>query len=432
MNRSPKRKEDPENDFIKGWEQIIMISVDEAQNIILNHTEIVGLEKAELLTALGRVIGEDIVAPFDIPPWDNSAMDGYAVRFDDIKTASPDNPAELKVIEDLPAGYLSKNHISSFQAIRIMTGAPIPEGADTVVIKEDTSSSGDTVKIIVPPQKGDNIRKAGENVKKGDHALQKGTILRPPHIGMLASFSQSYVSVYQAPRIAILSTGDEITEIDGEKDPSKIVNSNTYSISAQVKECGAIPIMLGIARDDKNDLTAKLKQGLAADIIITTGGVSVGEYDFVKNILEEIGTKIKFWKVAMRPGKPTLFGIISNKLVFGLPGNPVSCMVTFEQFVRPALLKKMGHQNLIRPHLKAILTEDVKTKKDLRYFLRVRVGYKDGQVYATTTGDQGSGILKSMIQSNGLMIVPEDKEEIKAGEIVKVQILDRTFELEDQ
>ena len=409
-----------------------MINVDEARKIILSYSEIMGVEKVDLLSSLGRVIGEDIIAPFNLPPWDNSAMDGYAVRFDDIQKATPDNPVKLKVIEDLPAGYFPKNSVGPFQAIRIMTGAPLPEGADTVVQKEDTSSSADTVQILISPKKGDNVRKSGENVKKGDKAVQKGTILRPPHIGLLASFSRSYIFSYQTPKVAVLSTGDEVAEIDGEKDPSKIVNSNTYSISAQIKECGAIPIMLGIARDEKNDLAAKLKQGLAADVIITTGGVSVGEYDFVINALKELGAEIIFWKVAMRPGKPLTFGALNGKLVFGLPGNSVSCMVSFEQFVRPSLLKKMGHKFLYRPHLKAILSEDVKTRIDLRYFIRVNLKYKDGQLYATTTGEQGSGVLKSMVKANGLMIVPENRTEVKAGEKLNVQILDRTFELESQ
>jgi len=409
-----------------------MISVDEARDIILSHTETMGVEKIELLSSLGRVIGEDIFAPFDIPPWDNSAMDGYAARFEDIKRASPESPVELKVIEELPAGYLPKNSIGPFQAVRIMTGALIPEGADTVVRKEDTSSANDTVKILVVPEKGANIRKAGENVKKGEKVISRGTVLRPPHIGLLASFSRCYISVYQVPRVAILSTGDEIIDIDGENNASKIVNSNTYSISSQVKECGATPIILGIARDNKDELTAKLSQGLRADVIITTGGVSVGEYDFMLSILKEMGAEMKFWKVAMRPGKPSTFGVLDNKLIFGLPGNQVSCMVCFEQFVRPSLLKKMGHKFLYRPLLKAILTEDIKTKKGLRFFLRVRLSLRNGELYATTTGDQGSGILKSMIKANGLMIVPEDKEKVKAGERVDVQVLDRTFELESQ
>jgi len=409
-----------------------MISVDKARSIVLKHARLMDIEKVDLLSSLGRAIAQDITAPYDTPPWDNSAMDGYAVRFEDIKSASADKPVGLKVIDDLPAGYLSKKCVKASDAIRIMTGAIIPEGADTVVRKEDTSLSNDTVQIFVPPHKGENLRLAGENVKRGDCVVRKGTTLRPPHIGMFASLGISYVSVYQRPRVAILSTGDEIREIDSASDFSKIINSNTYSISSQVKACGAIPVMLGIARDNEKDLIAKLQNGLRADVIITTGGVSVGEYDYVKDALEAIGTKIEFWKVAMRPGKPITFGTLEDKLIFGLPGNPVSCMISFEQFVRPALLKKMGYKYLQRPCLWATAKEDFKAKKDLTYFLRVRLSYQDGELTATTTGDQGSGIIKSMVEANGLMIVLPDKKEVKAGEQMMVQILERGFELEGQ
>ncbi|WAC07480.1 MAG: molybdopterin molybdotransferase MoeA [Thermodesulfobacteriota bacterium] len=408
-----------------------MISVDEAQRIVLSHTHVMSLEKVDLLTSLGRVIGEEIIAPFNIPPWNNSAMDGYAVRFDDIKNASFDKPTTLKVIEELPAGFLPKNQVGPMQATHIMTGAPIPPGADSVVRKEDTSFSGDNVYILAPPNKGENIRLAGENVMRGEKVIQARTVIRPPHIGMLASFSKSFIAVYQVPTVAILSTGDELIDIDEEGDSSKIINSNTYSLAAQVKECGAVPLMLGIARDDKREILAKITQGLSADVMLTTGGVSVGEYDFVKDVLEDIGGELKFWNVAMRPGKPTAFGLVADKLIFGLPGNPVSCMVCFEQFVRPALLKKMGHTHLFRSQIEAVLVDDVKTKKDLRFFIRVRLGFREGVLCATTTGDQGSGILKSMIQANGLMVVTEDKKEIKAGEKVRVQVLDHIFELEN-
>jgi len=409
-----------------------MITVAEARRIVLTRTEAGGGEKIDLLSALGRVIEEDIVASFNIPPWDNSAMDGYAVRFDDIRECSSHTPVTLTVVEDLPAGDLPEKVIAPLQAARIMTGAPLPEGADTVVRQEDTDSQGNAVQVLIAPERGANIRKAGENVGKGDRVIPRGTVLRPAHIGLLASLARSYVSVYQVPKVAILSTGNEVADIDTEKDRSKIVNSNTYSIASQIKECGAIPMMLGIARDERTEITAKLRQGLSADVIVTTGGVSVGEYDFVMDALQELGAEQKFWKVAMRPGMPSAFGTIADKLLFGLPGNPVSCMVCFELFVRPALLKKMGHQHLFRPVVRAKLAESVMTKKGLRFFVRVRLYYENGQLFASTTGDQGSGILKSMVQANGLMIVAEEREEVKAGEDVKVYVLDRTFELEEQ
>jgi len=287
-----------------------MISVLEAQKTVLDLVEPVGLEKSDLLGALGRVIGEDIVAPFNVPPWDNSAMDGYAVRFDDIRSASPEHPVRLTVVDYLRAGSTPNKSILDRQAARIMTGTPLPAGIDTVVRQEDTKAEGDTVLILVAPGKGDNIRRAGENVSTGDCAIPKGTRLRPPHIGMLASFSRAYVPVFQKPRVAILSTGDEIAEVDDERDPSKIVNSNMYSIASQVIECGAIPLMLGIAPDTREDLAGKLRQALRADVVLTTGGVSVGEYDYVKEVLAGLGIDIKFDKVAMRPGRPCTFGVM--------------------------------------------------------------------------------------------------------------------------
>lgn len=403
------------------------IAVHEAQDIILGHTPVMGLERIELLSALGRVLEENIAAPFDIPRWDNSAMDGFAVRFQDIEAAVPDRPVQLTVIEDLPAGYLPQKAIGPNQASRIMTGAPLPTGADTVVRKEDTLSSATTVQILIPPSRGENIRRRGENVRQGVLTLPRGTVLRPGHVGLLASFCRSHLAVHQVPRVAILATGDEVTAIDGERDPSKLVDSNTYSIAAQVKECGALPVVLGIACDDKIELQTKIREGLSADVIITTGGISVGDYDYVREILEGLGVEMRFSKVAMRPGRPVTFGILKDKLVFGLPGNPVSCMVCFELFVRPALLKMMGHTQVFRPRVEAVLAHDLTTKKGLRFFLRVQLTHRDGHVYASATGDQGSGILRSMALANGLLVMPEDRENAQAGDKVTVYLLDPLF-----
>jgi molybdopterin molybdotransferase len=404
-----------------------MIAVQEAQHIILGHTPVMGLERIELLSTLGRVLGEDIAAPFDIPLWDNSAMDGFAVRFQDIETALPDCPVHLTVIEDLPAGYLPQKAVGPLQATRIMTGAPLPTGADTVVRKEDTVSSPATVDILTPPSRGENIRRRGENVRQGDLTLPRGTVLRPGHIGLLASFCRSHLAVHQVPKVAVLATGDEVVAIDGERDQSKLVDSNTYSIAAQIKECGAHPLILGIARDERTELQRKLKEGLSADVIVTTGGISVGDYDYVREILEGLGVEMRFSKVAMRPGRPATFGTLGDKLVFGLPGNPVSCMVCFELFVRPALLKMMGYNQVYRPRVEAVLAHDLTTKKGLRFFLRVQLTHRDGQVYASATGDQGSGILRSMALAKGLLVVPEDREKAHAGDKVTVYLLDPLF-----
>lgn len=401
-----------------------MISVDEALNRILSHIQPLGLEKVSILDALGRVIGEDIDAKRNIPPLDNSGMDGYALRSEDVQGASQESPVRLEVIEDLPAGFISNKTIERGKAIRIMTGAPIPKGADTVIPVEETERGDGFVLILKAIGPGENIRKSGEDVKKGERVISHGAILRPAEVGMLASLGRSFVSVYQKPLVAILCTGDELVDVDGELNEVRIISSNSYTLSAQVKSCGAIPIQLGIAKDCKEEIAEKLRQGLRADVLISSAGVSVGDYDFVKDVMKDVGMEMLFWKVAMRPGQPLAFGKIGNKPVFGLPGNPVSSMVSFEQFVRPSLLKMMGHKNLFRPVVEAVIKEELKKAVGRRYFIRGSVSIERGQYVVTTTGEQGSGILKSMVRANGLIIIPEDLERVRAGEKVKVQLLE--------
>ena len=404
-----------------------MISFEEALDNILSHIQPLGFEKVSLWDALGRVIAEDIYAKRDIPPLDNSAMDGYTLRFEDIQKASQNDPVRLEVIEDLPAGFISKKTVGRGQAIRIMTGAPVPKGADTVIPVEDTKKEDGYALIynVVPP--GDNIRKAGEDVKEGDRIISKGDLIRPAGVGMIASVGRSSVSVHQRPLVAILCTGDELVDVDEALEEGKIISSNSYTLSAQVKESGAIPVQLGIARDRKEEISEKLRQGIRADVLISSAGVSVGDYDFVKDVLGELGMEMAFWQVAMKPGKPLAFGTIQGKPVFGLPGNPVSSMVSFEQFVRPSLLKMMGHGQIFRPVVEAILRDEIKKKPGRRHFIRAFVSFKEGFYFATTTGDQGSGILRSMVKANGLIVIPEDQEIARAGEKVKVQLLDRSF-----
>ncbi len=405
-----------------------MISVDEALNRILTRIPVLGLEKVNIISSLGRVIGEDIVASRDIPPLDNSAMDGYAVRSGDIKRASRDNPISLTVIEDLPAGALPKGTVDAGQAIRIMTGAPIPEGADAVVMVEDTERAGNEVSVFQGVSPGENIRRAGEDVKKGDRVVPKGSVIRAAEVGMLASVGRASIYVHQRPVVAILCTGDELVDVDEEIADHKIVSSNSYTLSAQALECGALPLQLGIAKDKPDEIEAKLRQSLRADVILSSAGVSVGDYDLVKDVLGGIGFQLEFWGVAMRPGQPLVFGTIAGKPTFGLPGNPVSSMVSFEQFVRPTLLKMMGHKNLFRPIVEAVLKEEIRKKAGRRHFMRAKVSFEEGRYMVTTTGPQGSGILDSMVEANALLIVPEETTDIKAGEKVRVQILDRSFE----
>jgi molybdopterin molybdotransferase len=404
-----------------------MLTIEEALDKILSRIQPIGLEKVALLESLGRVSGEDVFATRDIPPFGNSGMDGYAVRFEDIKDASSDHPVRLEVIEDLPAGFFSKKRVEKGKAIRIMTGAPIPEGSDSVVPVEETKREGGLVAIFKAFSTGKYIREKGEDVKKGDQILSKGDIIRPADVGMLASVGRSVISIYQRPLVAILCTGEELVDVDGDLDEGKIVSSNSYTLAAQVKDCGAIPVQLGIARDRKKEIKEGLLQGLRADILISSGGVSVGDYDFVKDILKELGMEIVFWKVAMKPGKPVVFGTLRGKPVFGLPGNTVSSMVSFEQFVRPSLLKMMGHRQIFRPVIEAFLKEDIHKESGRRHFVRGYVFNEKNLYYVTTTGPQGSGILKSMVKANGLIIIPEDLEIVRAGEKVKVQLLDKNF-----
>lgn len=398
----------------------------DAQKIVLDASSTLGCEKVSLLESLGRVLGEDIIAPRDNPPWNNSAMDGFAVRWEDIKKEHEiTRPAELKIIEDLAAGAVATKSVGPGEAIRIMTGAPVPDGADTVVRVEFTEPSETTVRIFQPEPQGMNIRPKGEDVKEGECIIPKGTQLGPGEIGMLAILAKSFVLVHQRPRVAILSTGDELADLDEKFDEHKIVNSNSYGIAAGVQEAGGIPVLLGIARDTPESLKEKIAQGLGCDIIVLSGGVSMGDYDFTKAVFAELGADMHFWKLAIRPGQPLAFGKIQGKLAFGLPGNPVSSMVTFEQLVRVAMMKLGGHRHLYRPTVEAVFKEKFSKQPDRRHFLRGILAHEDGQLTVKTTGPQGSGILTSMVKANGLIDITEEIEKLNPGDTVKVQVLSR-------
>ncbi len=406
-----------------------MISVEKALQTILDSVSVLGLEKVNILSALGRVIGEDIYAGRDIPPRDNSAMDGYAVRASDIMGASEKKPVLLEIIEDLPAGSIPKKTVGNKQAARIMTGAFVPEGADTVVAMEKTRIENGHVAVLANVKQGQDIRRAGEDVQRGEKVISKGDVIRPAHVGMLASLGRSFIFVYQKPLIAILSSGDELVDIDDTPSEWKIISSNSYSLAALVLEAGAIPMQLGIAGDRRNDLIEKFRAAMRADLILSSGGVSVGDFDLVKDVMKQEGNRMQFWQVAMKPGQPLAFGSLENVPVIGLPGNPVSSMVSFEQFARPAILKMMGHTKLFRRTITARLTEAITKKPGKKHFIRGIIERNENGYTARTTGEQGSGILKSMVKANGLIILPEETTEVRVGDKVTVQLLDDSLSM---
>ncbi len=404
-----------------------LTSLEDAQKTVFEAAQPLGIEKVGLIEALGRVLAEDIIAPRDNPPWDNSAMDGFAVRWEDIKQEHAiSKPVELKIIEEVPAGKVATKSVGRGQAIRIMTGAPLPKGADSVVKVEETESTPDIVRIFKTVERGGNVRPQGEDVKKGECIIAKGTQIRPAEAGMLAILAKSFVPVYQQVRVAILSSGDELADLDERFDEDKIINSNSYGIAAAVQEAGAVPVLLGIARDQPAALKEKIAHGLKADILVLSGGVSMGDYDFTKEVFKELGAEMNFWKLAIRPGQPLAFGRIQRTLAFGLPGNPVSSMVTFEQLVRPAILKMSGHRSYGRPVLQAALQEKFSKRPDRRHFLRGILSREKGVLTVRTTGDQGSGILTSMVKANCLIDVPVEVERLNPGDLVNVQVLSGT------
>jgi molybdopterin molybdotransferase len=412
-----------------------MISVAEALAKVLGYVKGLEVEEKPILEALGQVLAEDVYSSIDIPPLDNSAMDGYAVQAKSTQGASSSSPRLLRVIGEVAAGQVSELEVGPDTAIRIMTGAPIPQGADTVVPFEDTDEverkaagrSLDRIGMLRETAPDQNMRKAGEDIARGSLVLDKGRVLRPQEIGVLASLGRRTARVIRRPVVAILATGDELVVVGEPLPRGKIYNSNSYSVAAQVVRYGGIPKVLGIARDNISSLTEKINQGLDADLLLTSAGVSTGEYDVVKDVLAQMG-EVAFWTVRMRPGKPLAFGVLGRggRMVphLGLPGNPVSSMVTFEQFARPAILKMMGKKNLAKPTIKAVSESRLENKGGNRVFARAVVTEREGRYYARLTGPQGSGILTSMAQANGLMVIPEDKPSLDVGQEVTVQMLD--------
>lgn len=399
-----------------------MVSIAEAQQIILNHAVTLPAVETPLVGCLGRVAAHDQVAPGDVPPADNSAMDGFAFSH----AALTGNV--LKVTGILPAGESRDIPVPAGEAIRIMTGAPVPPGCDTVVPVEDVAEEGDTIRLAAPVKAGSHVRKRGEDIRAGEVVIPAGTLLRPQEIGMLAAMGKMAVPVFRAARVAILSTGDELLEPGMPPAPGKIVNSNSYSLATQVLDAGAEPVMLGIAPDERSATLEKIKLGLQADFLVTTGGVSVGDRDYVKDAIEDLGGETLFWKVNMKPGKPVAFAVVEGKPVFALPGNPVAAMVAFEQFVRPALLKAMGHRRILRPVVKATLLEGVENRGKRPHLVRGLVELRNGRYWVRTTGNQSSGRLASLTGGNGLIVLAPDAS-LSLGNEADVQLLDRSFEM---
>jgi molybdopterin molybdotransferase len=404
------------------------LSVKSAQKIVLESVVVLDAESVKLEKTLGRVLAEDVYANRDIPPYDVSAMDGYAVRSADIRQVT----ATLDITEDIKAGDMPTRAVRAGQCARIMTGAPMPDGADTVIRVEDTKSiSEHSVQISRSAKSGHDVRKRGESMRNGDVVLTAGTEITPGVIGVLATVKRVQVKVYRYPRVAILSTGNELEDIDEPVDPDKIPNSNSYALMAQVQALGIEPSLLGIARDDPAELEEYLQRGLRFDVLLVSGGTSVGLHDYVRPTIEALGVKMKFWRVAMKPGHPVAFGSIAGTFVFGLPGNPVSSMVCFEEFVAPALRSMMGHARLYRRTIVARLTHDVKHQPGRTEFIRVSLAKREGGYDATATGAQGSGMLLSMARADGLMVVPAVFTGLAAGEQVAVQLLDGTVFQDD-
>jgi molybdopterin molybdotransferase len=395
------------------------ISYYQARERILSAVEPLAVEKVLLLDAAGRAVAEEIIARQPLPAFDNSAMDGYAVRAEDCSAG-----AVLPLAGYLPAGGEMNCRVAAGTAVKIMTGAPLPPGADAVVPFEETEEAPRQVTLLGPVQKGAHIRRQGEDVRPGDRVIEAGTVLRPSEISLLASLGMALVPVRRRVQVAILSTGDELRELDAPGGAESIVDSNSWALAAAVREIGGVPRLLGIARDNRESLREKLSDGLQADVLITSAGVSAGDRDLVREVLDELGVVQQFWKINIKPGKPTAFGLKGKIPVFSLPGNPVSSMMTFEEFVRPLLLKMMGHRTVLKPLFRARLQEAVSKKAGRLQLMRVAVALDaQGELQIASSGDQNTGILRTMVCAQGIALLAADRERYEAGEKIDVHLL---------
>ena len=404
-----------------------MLSVADAAARIIADIRALGAERVALLDSLGRVLAEPVRSPLTLPAWDNSAMDGYAVRSDDVRDARPGAPVILRVLETVAAGAFPSQRVEHGTATRIMTGAPMPEGADGVVRVEDTDRGTAQVAIHDARDAGRNVRRRAEDIEAGSTVFDRGQPIGPAQVGVLASIGAAVVDVYRRPRVAFFGSGDEIVDLDGLPDAvagRKILTSNSYTLHAMIRAAGGEPINLGLVRDDPGELRDRIARSSGADLLITSAGISAGEFDYVRSVLTELGVEMTVWKVRMRPGAPLGFGWLGTRPWVGLPGNPVSTMVTFDLFVRPMLRKMLGHARLYRRPVPVTLEESVAIAAPLTHFMRgiVSVG-AGGAMTARLTGPQGSGVLTSMARANALLVIPEDRPRVEAGETVNALLL---------
>lgn len=400
-----------------------MIELEEALEIILSQVKLVSSEKIDILSSLSRTLAEDVYADFDIPGFDRAAMDGYAVLSKDTNSASKKKPVILEVIANVPAGYSTEKVVKNGRAVRIMTGAPMPKGADAVIMVEDTEKEKEEVKIFRKVTCQENVSFAGEDVKRGELILSQGSLIRPAEVAMLASLGKENVLVKIKPRVAIISTGDELVEVGRTLQKGEIYDSNSYALFSQVLSSGGEPHRLGIARDKRENLLARIKEGLSYQLLLLSGGVSVGDYDLVTDALRKAGVKMLFWKVAVKPGKPTFFGVRKGTLVFGLPGYPVSSMVNFENLVRPAIFSMLGRDDWQRIRVKAILEKAVSSRGRRKKIIRAKLVKKGDKYLAVPATSQESSVLKSMVWADSFLILPKEVERIEKGEEVFLELL---------
>jgi len=400
-----------------------MISADQALQIVLENVAALGVERVPILEALGRVVGEEIRSSRDIPGFDNSAMDGFAVRAADVAKASEASPVKLSVVETVAAGQMPTRRVGAGEAARTMTGAPIADGADAIIPVERTRGSGDLVEFLATVEKGAFIRPRGEDLHLGELVMSAGKILTPADLGMLASVNRAMVEVIRRPRVAIVATGDELVDVDQPPTGAQVVNSSAYALAGAVREAGAEAVILKVARDDAREIRQRLAEAMTFDAVLSTGGVSVGQFDHVKGALDELGMRQLFHGVAQKPGRPLKFGTVGYRPIFGLPGNPVSTLVCFCLYARPALLKMAGKRRVGLPRVIARCGVDIKISKDLTEFVRVKLERDGNSCVATPTGSQGSGILSSLSRADGLLIGPSTETILKAGAQATVLLL---------